>query len=117
LQNDAHAPTPRAIEVELGPLAGSPFAARVRLRGEHDLATSRELIDALAPLYGDVLVDLSACEFIDSTIIAALLASARDREREGQRLELLVPAENGVIVRTLEIAGVSGLLTIRPSMP
>jgi anti-anti-sigma factor len=105
LQNDGHAPTPHAIEVELGPF------------GEHDLATSPDVIDTLAPLYGDVLVDLAACEFIDSTIISALLASARERAREGQRLELFVPAENGVVARTLEIAGVGTILTIRTSMP
>ena len=115
MQNHEQAPQPRAIEVDLGPFAAPPFAARVRLSGEHDLATSRDVIDTLASLYGDVLVDLSACEFIDSTIIAALLESARERQREGQRLELLVPIENAVVTRTLEVAGAGSLLTIRTS--
>jgi anti-anti-sigma factor len=111
------APTPRAIEVELGPSGGSEPSARVRLRGEHDLATSREVIDALARLDGNVLVDLSACEFIDSTIIAALLNDARARAGEGKRLELLVPPENRTVSRTLEVSGAIDLLSIHTDPP
>ena len=93
------------------------FAAVVALCGEHDLATDRELRHALEALYGNVLVDLTACEFIDSTILGALLDSARARTREGQRLELLVPAENTTITRILKIAGVNTLLPIRTTTP
>jgi anti-anti-sigma factor len=116
LQNE-DAPAPHAIEVEFGPFDGSGFSARVRLCGEHDLATSREVVDALAPLDGNVLVDLSACEFIDSTIIAALLNDAQGRAREGKRLELLVPPENRTVLRTLEVSGVIDLVPVHTASP
>ena len=86
--------------------------ARVRLIGEHDLATSEELLQTLEPLDGNVLVDLTACEFIDSTVIAVLLASASARTRDRQRLELVFPP-GGRIWRTLDITGVPRLVPVR----
>ena len=112
---DAH--TPRAIEVEFGPFDGSGFSARVRLFGEHDLATSHEVITTLASLEGNVLVDLAACEFIDSTIIGALLHDAQARGREGKRLELFVPPENTIVSRTLEVSGATDLIPCLTSLP
>ena len=105
------------IEVEVRPKRAPQFAAIVSLRGEHDLASSAALRDALGPLFGDVLVDLSACEFVDSTVIGALIAAAQDLEREGHRLALVVPPENANIMRTLEIVRIGELLQIYPNVP
>jgi anti-anti-sigma factor len=113
----AHDPPLRTIEVELMPTAASDFAATLRLSGEHDLATRRDIQDALEPIDGDVLVDLSACEFIDSSVIVMLLAAHYAARREGRRLELLLPAENRKITRTLELSGARQLLTVHLSPP
>jgi anti-anti-sigma factor len=114
---NAHHATLGAIEVELMPTAASAFAATVRLNGEHDLATRREIQDALEPIEGDVLVDLSACEFIDSSVIVMLLAAHYAARREGRRLELLLPAENSKVTRTLEVSGARQLLTVHLARP
>ncbi len=105
------------LDVTYRPERAPTFAAIVRLGGEHDLSTRDALHEALEPIYGDVLVDLSDAEFIDSSVIGVLLATADARRREGQRLELLVPARNARITRTLTVAGVTGLLAVRTQLP
>jgi anti-anti-sigma factor len=102
------------IEVEFGPVPA--FAAVVKLRGEHDIAASERLREVLAPILGNVLVDLSDCAFVDSSVIAALVLDSRERARERQRLELLVPAANATIARTLELCRVTEVLTVHRAL-
>ncbi len=100
------------IEVEFRPAHESAFAAVVRLRGEHDIATSAGISETLAPIDGNVLVDLSDCAFVESTVITVFVADSRERARKGQRLELVVPTGNATITRTLQVSGLSELLTV-----
>jgi anti-anti-sigma factor len=104
------------IEVEIAPARGR-FAARVALHGEHDIATSGAIREALSPIFGNVLVDLSDCSFIDSSVISVLLADCRERRREGQSLEVLVPPWNVSITRTIQVSGVASILTVRDGDP
>ena len=90
----------------------SGYAAIVSLYGEHDLSTSAELTAALAPLDGNLLIDMSACEFIDSSVITALLGKSHELIREGHRLELLVPSGNRMVGRVVDV--VVGLRTLVP---
>jgi anti-anti-sigma factor len=113
MEDQGREAAPRAIEVDLRPADAPTFAAAIRLCGDHDLATEAELRKALTPIDGDVLVDLSACDFIDSTVIGVLIAESRARTREGHRLELLVPAANRIVTRTLEVSGVARLVPVR----
>jgi anti-anti-sigma factor len=106
-----------AIDVELRSDSSSSYAAVVSLRGEHDLASQDAIAGALDPIYGNVLVDLSECAFIDSTVIGVLLSRADHLRREGHRLELVAPPENATVFRVLEIVGVGGLLTIHDRRP
>jgi anti-anti-sigma factor len=105
------------IEIYVHRPEGFAFAAVVRLRGEHDISTRDDLVRALTPMFGNILVDLSDCSFIDSTIIGVLIVDSRTRQREGQRLELLVPPENTTVARTLDISGVGSVMMIHPSWP
>ena len=89
----------------------------VSLHGEHDLATAPALQDALGPLFGDVLVDLSECTFVDSTVIGALIAAAQDMQREGHTLSLVVPPENVNVARTLEIVRIREIVRVHPRIP
>ncbi len=98
--------------------ARAPYvAALVRLRGEHDLASAPALRDTLHPIFGDVLVDLSDCTFIDSSVIGALITASQELEREGHTLALVVPPENVNVARTLEIVRMRELLRIHPAIP
>jgi anti-anti-sigma factor len=106
-----------SVEVGLRPPAWPSFAAIVTLRGEHDLATSQDVRRTLGPIYGNVLVDLSDCGFIDSTVIGALLTKYQELEREGHRLELIVSSENPTIARTLSIVGLDTLVVVHQSPP
>jgi anti-anti-sigma factor len=105
------------VDVELVPESVRGFAAIVSLRGEHDLASAAEVTRAIGAIAGNVLVDLTACSFIDSTIIEALIGNAKDLEREGHFLEIVAPPENTVILRTLEIVGMRDVMVIHPARP
>jgi anti-anti-sigma factor len=94
-----------AARVELRELAGN--TAVVTLAGEHDLFTKGLLEAALreARTASTVIVDLTPCTFIDSTIIATLLA-VRHARAHVQRIELAVPATARAVHRALELTGV-----------
>jgi anti-anti-sigma factor len=105
------------IQVELQPERADGYVAVVSLCGEHDLATSGAIRTALAPLDGDVLVDLTDCEFIDSSVISELLEKYEDLRREGHRLELVVPHGRTTVRRIVDVIGLGTLLTLHDSMP
>ena len=66
---------------------------------------------------GDLLIDLSGCEFIDSAVIAALLEKFEDLRREGYRLELLIPPEQKNVRRVIEVIGLGTLMTVHDAIP
>jgi anti-anti-sigma factor len=103
------------IEVEYSAARAPAFAAVLTLCGEHDVATSDGLREALAAIHGHVLVDLSDCDFVDSSVLSVLLRDSHTRGSGGQRLELLVPVANVTVSRTLEVSGVAQLLTVHGS--
>jgi anti-anti-sigma factor len=106
-----------AIEIRLGDPSAPGFAAVVKLCGEHDIATSTELRHALSPIFGNVLVDLSECKFIDSTAMSVLIVDLHLRQREGHTLELLAPPENKTIARTLQVSGLNSLFNVWSRYP
>jgi anti-anti-sigma factor len=110
MQDGASDPTRPSVDVEHRPVSAPAFAAIVRLCGEHDIASASEIADALSAVFGDVLVDLSGCSFLDSSTIGVLLKDGQRRDREGQRLELLSPETSSPVSRTLEIMGVDRIL-------
>jgi anti-anti-sigma factor len=86
----------------------------VVLTGELDLAAARRLADALdaLPLTGDVLVDATALQHIDTSGLAALMA-ANERLAPHGRFAVLVGASP---TRTaFEASGVGEVLDIDPS--
>jgi anti-anti-sigma factor len=105
------------VEVERAPADAPGFAAVVWLRGEHDLDSSVEIRDAIDSIDGDVLIDLSGCGFMDSSVIGTLLRTFQTRVRAGSRLELVVPPSNRVIARTIEIASLRELMTVHDRTP
>ena len=106
--------TPQAIEFEIH----SANAAIVTLRGEHDLNSKTEVAKALtaASAYDNVVVDLSECSFLDSSVICALLhASNRLSERDGL-LRLVIAGDGHAGVRRLfEVMDLQRVLPIHSS--
>jgi anti-anti-sigma factor len=95
----------------------APGAAVVALRGEHDLTTKSDLAEALARAGdgADVLVDVSDCEFLDSTIIGVLVAAFHAQTAAGRRLELAIPESAAQARRVAAIAGLASFLVVHDS--
>jgi len=99
--------TPAPFEVKVGDLAQG--VRTISVRGELDLSTAPELegpLDqALESDEGSVLIDLSQCEFIDSTGIA-LIVRAWQRLNSGENgRALVICSQNDQVRRVLEITG------------
>jgi anti-anti-sigma factor len=95
----------------------APGLAVVRMHGEHDLGTEPALMRALAEAAANsnVLVDMSECDFIDSTVIAALLRVARTVTERGERFALYIPAAQRQITRIADMTHLAELLPIHTS--
>ena len=91
--------------------------ALVSLRGEHDLATTPALRDEFARARAQsdrITVDLTACDFLDSSVLGVLIGELRRaRERDGALILVLSPNPANTVRRTLELTGLLGLFDIR----
>jgi anti-sigma B factor antagonist len=92
--------------------------AIVSVLGELDLATSPLLVaelDQLRPLAnGLVVVDLTACEFIDSSGINALVREHSELEAKGG--QLVVVCDDPNILKVFEIAGLDQVIKVVRSL-
>jgi anti-anti-sigma factor len=88
--------------------------AVVKLRGEHDLSGKQPLTEALAGASDQlsVLVDLSECTFIDSSVIAVLFAAHERLAQRGGRIELVIPPEASTVHRVATLTGLFELLPV-----
>jgi anti-sigma B factor antagonist len=91
----------------------------VRLEGTCDLATAPELRNALQPLLPpevqEVIVDVSALEFIDSTGLGVILGAMR-RLREGAGT-LRIAGATGTVRRVLEITDLDKVIPLVDAEP
>jgi anti-sigma B factor antagonist len=93
----------------------------VAVRGELDLSTAPALEgpldEALVGGEASVLIDLTECEFIDSTGIAMIVRAWQqldgDDEHEGR---LVISNSNDQVQRVLEISGLNLSISIHPSL-
>jgi anti-sigma B factor antagonist len=88
----------------------------LEVSGELDIDSAPRLCAAIhgeqRPLAGeDVIADLSALEFCDSTGLRALIDAAREVEVAGGRMIVVVP-EDGPLRRTLRLAGAEEFLNL-----
>lgn len=89
---------------------------RISVRGELDLDTAPRLEESLKTARSgegiSVLIDLSNCEFIDSSGVSLIIGGWRDLERKGgdERLVLCCPRKQ--VKRLLKITGVEGSISI-----
>jgi anti-anti-sigma factor len=96
------------IEVDPGPEGD----VVVRLCGDHDLSTKPRLLEALAAVRRapGVVIDLTRCTFVDSTIIAAILHASRGGAKKGTNVSVLLPSDTSYVYRALAVAGFRELL-------
>jgi anti-anti-sigma factor len=94
----------------------------IAVRGELDLSTAPELegplADAIAAGDVSVLVDLSECEFIDSTGIALIVKAWQQLDRSaegGGNGRVVICSHNDQVRRVLEITGLELSIPIHGS--
>jgi anti-sigma B factor antagonist len=92
----------------------------VRVAGEADMSHEEELraelrraLDAEAE---HLVVDLTECEFIDSTGVRALLLSREAQHSEQGSESLAVAASSEQILRILSVMGIDRVIPIRPTV-
>ena len=106
------------FEISSGP--GPDDVYVVRVAGEVDMSHEQELRSELrAAVEADtkgIVVDLTACEFIDSSAIRALLLSREEKNRDPDRESLAVAASSDQILRILEVMGLDKVLAVEPTV-
>jgi anti-sigma B factor antagonist len=106
------------FEINSGP--GPEDVYVVRVAGEVDMSHEEELRHelrtAVAADSKGIVVDLTECEFIDSTGIRALLLSREAQESEGEVDRLVVAASTEQILRILSVMGVDKVIPIHPTV-
>jgi len=93
-------------------VADGPAGRTVVLDGELDIAGAQGLSPVIheAAEAGDVVVDMAALTFIDSTGLGLLVAAHNTASGAGHALTLRHPGRT--VLRTMHIAGLDGVLTI-----
>jgi anti-sigma B factor antagonist len=90
----------------------------IAVRGELDLSTAPTLEPLLeeAQAGGDgVVVDLTECEFIDSTGIALIVRAWQRIEEDAGSRGLVLCTGNAQVDRVLEVSGLGQSIPIHPS--
>jgi anti-sigma B factor antagonist len=91
----------------------SAGAAIVTLGGDHDVASRDAISDAfgVAATGRDLLVDMTGCTFIDSTIIKLLLQTMRSMAENDARMELVIDIDShGHVARVAELMGIADVI-------
>jgi anti-sigma B factor antagonist len=111
---DGSGPPPGPVTIEVV----SARAAVVTLGGDHDVSSRDAVADAfsVAGTGRDLLVDLTECTFIDSTIIKLLLQTMRRLEEQDARFELVIDADpRGHVARVSELMGIADVIPTHSS--
>jgi anti-sigma B factor antagonist len=91
----------------------------IAVRGDLDVLTAPRLRDRLIEVIdggsADLLVDLSACEFIDSSGLSALVSALKRVRASGGDLGLVCPAGN--VRRLIEVVALDQVFKIRSEGP
>ena len=105
---------PIPFEVSVSELNGGIHS--ISVRGELDLSTApdleRPLEEALERGEGPILVDLSECQFIDSTGIALIVRALQRLEGGDGGRTLVVCSYNDQVRRVLDITGIEASIPV-----
>ncbi|MDP9255636.1 MAG: STAS domain-containing protein [Actinomycetota bacterium] len=113
-RHDENSSAPPRVEVT----AVTDDTMVLALSGEHDLATKPRLLDALAAVRNkpNLIVDLSPCTFLDSTIIGVLLTACPISPPSAQRIALVVPESTSSVNRAVSVIGLRDLLVVHETI-
>jgi anti-sigma B factor antagonist len=108
-------------QFEVSSERGSENAYVVRIAGELDIShedeVRSELRTAIKEADRGVVVDLTECEFIDSSGVRALLLGyEKQREENGEGNLLAVAADSEQILRILSVMGVDKVIPVQPTV-
>lgn len=91
----------------------------ISVRGELDLSTAPDLEGPLEQTLesdeGSVLIDLSQCEFIDSTGIALIVRAWQRLDGGEDGRNLVLCSQNDQVRRVLEITGLELSIPVHPT--
>ena len=97
-----------------------PGGAVIALRGDHDLSTRPQLLEAVRSLprnpWSVVVIDLRQCTFLDSTIIGAILTAGRGDSRRVPNVSVVMPDDTSYVYRALSIIGLRDLVPAHVSI-
>ena len=106
------------FEITSGP--GPDDVYVVRVAGEVDMSHEDELRSELrAAVAADakgIVVDLTECEFIDSSGVRALLLSRQEQRADRGPEKLAVAASSDQILRILSVMGIDQVIPIQPTV-
>jgi anti-sigma B factor antagonist len=106
------------FEINSGP--GPEDVHVVRVAGEVDMSHEEELRGelrtAVAAEAKGIVVDLTECEFIDSSGVRALLLSREAQDSDDGAEHLAVAASSEQILRILSVMGIDRVIPIRPTV-
>jgi anti-anti-sigma factor len=92
----------------------APGISVVTMRGEHDLSTQPGLAEALAlaATHSNVVVDLTACAFIDSTVIKEFIKTSEKVSAQGEKVILVIPRAQAAVARIADISGLAHIFEL-----
>ena len=106
------------FEIDSGPGPDDIFV--VRIAGEADMSHEeelrRELRTAITAEPKGIVVDLTECEFIDSSGVRAVLLSREAQNSDDGTEHLAVAAASEQILRILSVMGIDRVIPIRPTL-
>jgi anti-anti-sigma factor len=82
----------------------------------HEEELRKELRAAVEAEAHGIVVDLTECEFIDSSAIRALLLSREEKSPHDGTESLAVAASSDQIIRILSVMGLDQILPIEPTV-
>jgi anti-anti-sigma factor len=87
------------------------------LSGEHDITTVHLLVEALsrAGERANVIVDLTPCMFLDSSILGVLFRAHKDLP-PGGRFELVLPPRQNGVNRAIDLTGVRDVIPVHEAL-
>jgi anti-sigma B factor antagonist len=120
MASHADNPTSRGEQSHPGQVAVGHHArgvAVVTMRGEHDISTQPVLARALqlAAAHSNVVVDLSECSFIDSSVIKVFIKTSRAVRAGGEQMMLVIPSEQAQVARIAKIVGLAQIFELHES--
>ncbi len=88
------------------------------LEGDHDLSTRPLIFEALAGVgpRANLIIDLTGCTFVDSTIISAILGAGQVTTPSEQTVSLVLPDDTSYVYRALSVLGMQDLVPVHGSI-